>query len=525
MTLRKLTREQVEKILIKSWKVDKRAALSQADLSNVNLSGMHLNGADLSGTNLSRANLTKANLINMIFNGTDLSGADLTGADLLGADLTKVDLTGANLSRANLSRANLSKKSLSGTNLSGTNLSEANLTETNLTGSDLSEANLIGANLSGANLSRANLIGANLSGADLREIDLTEVTLSGANLSKANLFRVNLSEIDLSQADLSQADLGQTNLSRANLSKAILIGANLLGANLSGTNLSGANLSGANFGVPNVTELYLAVKAITTADPGMYITKTEFNQVAFGTEAPMRLAGGADLTGANLTGANLTLANLTEVDCTEAETKLDQTNFSNAILAETSFTKVDLSQAKGLTTVQHQGHSTIDINTIYQSKDKIPEVFLKGTGVHPDIIRWQHSLHTLPTVLLKELDLIDIWDDTQITVGTDWEQEIIQAIARSSVAILLVSANFLSSKVIKTVEIPQFLERHSKDENFVMYPIIIKPCPWQAVPWLKKIEVRPKGGKPIWGGDMNVEEQLAKIASEVIEVIKNRWRR
>jgi len=135
----------------------------------------------------------------------------------------------------------------------------------------------------------------------------------------------------------------------------------------------------------------------------------------------------------------------------------------------------------------------------------------------------EKDLLVIQLSVLKQLDVIDIWDDTRITGGTDWEQEIIQAIARSSVAILLVSANFLTSKIINTVEIPQFLERHAKDKDFVIYPIIVKPCLWNAVPWLKRVEVRPKGGKAIWSGDANVDIELAKIADEVTGIIKDRW--
>ena len=125
--------------------------------------------------------------------------------------------------------------------------------------------------------------------------------------------------------------------------------------------------------------------------------------------------------------------------------------------------------------------------------------------------------------VLKQLGTLDIWDDTQIEGGADWEQENSKAITRSTVAILLVSANFLSSKAINTLEIPQFLARHTQDENFLIYPIIIKPCFWDKVPWLEKLEVKPKGGKPIWGKVTDVEEELSKIATEVEGIIKDRW--
>jgi hypothetical protein len=333
-----------------------------------------------------------------------------------------------------------------------------------------------------------------------KEPDLRRTDLSGIDLSGVHLWKVNLSDASLRGIDLRGADLRGAKLIWADLSAADLRETNLRKANLRRTKFRIADLRGAD----------LILADLILAD-----------------------LGEAKLSRTNLTGANF------------IQTRLDGTDFSNAIMRDTIFAKVDLSQAKGLTEVIHQSPSIIDINTIYQSKDKIPAVFLEKAGVHPDIIRWQHSLHTLPTVficyshldekekdqlvkqlnVLKQLDLIDIWDDTQITAGTVWEQEILQAITRSTVAILLISANFLTSEAINTIELPHFLERHANDETFMMYPIIIKPCSWKAVPWLQRLEVRPKGGKPIWGGKIKVDEELSKIADEVIEVIKNRWRR
>jgi hypothetical protein len=48
---------------------------------------------------------------------------------------------------------------------------------------------------------------------------------------------------------------------------------------------------------------------------------------------------------------------------------------------KTSLESNDLSEVKGLETVQHIGPSWIGIDTIYESKGNIPEVFLRGAGV------------------------------------------------------------------------------------------------------------------------------------------------
>jgi TIR domain len=53
---------------------------------------------------------------------------------------------------------------------------------------------------------------------------------------------------------------------------------------------------------------------------------------------------------------------------------------------------VDLSTAQGLETVQHQGPSTIGVDTLYRSQGNIPEVFLRGAGMPEDMITYMKSL-------------------------------------------------------------------------------------------------------------------------------------
>src|SRR5260221_459687 len=84
---------------------------------------------------------------------------------------------------------------------------------------------------------------------------------------------------------------------------------------------------------------------------------------------------GADLSGADLSGADLSGADLREADLSGAD--LSGANLSEAIVGWTTFADVDLSSALNLDTVRHDGPSTIGIDTIYKSKEKIPDAFLR----------------------------------------------------------------------------------------------------------------------------------------------------
>ena len=84
------------------------------------------------------------------------------------------------------------------------------------------------------------------------------------------------------------------------------------------------------------------------------------------------------------------MALLLGADLSEAD--LENSDFTSAWVCRTVFVDNDLNTVKGLETVQHDGPSTIGIDTIYKSKGKIPEAFLRGAGVPEDFIVYMRSL-------------------------------------------------------------------------------------------------------------------------------------
>jgi uncharacterized protein YjbI with pentapeptide repeats len=226
-------------------------------------------------------------------------------------------------------------------------LSKANLKSADLHSADLFGADLCGADLSGAFLCGANLISANLKSARLVGANLMDALLSGSTLSGADL-----SGAYLGRAFLRDADLVDTNLTGVTLFKAVLVDAALTGASLMGTNLTSANLTGVNLSTAKL--------------------------------------GGSDFSKANLSGASLVGTTLISTDLSGSN--LSGANLSGANIGNISFGNVDLSDAKGLETVQHFAPSTIGIDTIYLSHGKIPEVFLKRAGVPDTLIEYMRSL-------------------------------------------------------------------------------------------------------------------------------------
>jgi hypothetical protein len=131
---------------------------------------------------------------------------------------------------------------------------------------------------------------------------------------------------------------------------------------------------------------------------------------------------------------------------------------------------------------------------------------------------WKDRLVTHLGVLQQE-SILDLWDDRRIGAGGNWYQKIEEAIARASVAVLLVSADFLNSNFILSEEVPRLLERRDK-EGLRIFPVIIKPCAWKQVKWLARMNPRPKEGRPILGGsEFQIETDLAAIADEIAGII------
>ena len=200
--------------------------------------------------------------------------------------------------------------------------------------------------------------------------------------------------------DLREANLVRANLVRANLVRARLYGARLDGARLDGARLGGAVLGGAALG--------------GAALSGAVLGGAVLGGAVFGGAA----LGGAVLHGAHLNGADLRGAILREANLGGAD--LHGADLDRAMCGDTIFADVDLSVVKGLETVQHLGPSTVGIDTLFLSRGKIPEVFLRGCGLTPwEILSVNFYDPALTSAQFDELQkrIFDAWTKGQSMIN------------------------------------------------------------------------------------------------------------
>jgi hypothetical protein len=236
---------------------------------------------------------------------------------------------------------------------------------------------------------------------------------------------------------------GNLDLFEADLRGADLRGADLRGADLAGTILREADLTGADL-----------------------------------READLR---GADLRGAKLTGVGLTGADLRETDLTKAT------------LGDTLFTRVDLSEVKGLSTLRHITPSTVGVDTLYKSRGRILEEFLRGCGVPEGLITYLPSLIGSQEAIqfyscfisyshkdeafaqklharMREQHLRVWYAPEDMQGGKKIHEQIDQAIRIFDKLLLVLSSNSMGSEWVRT-EMYKARQREVKEERRLLFPI------------------------------------------------------
>jgi uncharacterized protein YjbI with pentapeptide repeats len=217
---------------------------------------------------------------------------------------------------------------------------------------------------------------------DLSDVDLSEKKLNNANFGDTDLRRSDLTNTDFRGANLVRADLRAANISKASFNLAKMREANFSEAYIRESDLSEADLKRAYFIRADLVRVDLWETNLTKADfRWSYLIGTDLKHANLN-QADLRWS---HLSEVNLSEANLSEANLIKASLTKAN--LHHANLKDITMAWTHFDDVDLSVTKELYTAKHFGPSSIGIDTIIRSNGKIPETFLRETGVSENFIQ------------------------------------------------------------------------------------------------------------------------------------------
>jgi len=115
-------------------------------------------------------------------------------------------------------------------------------------------------------------------------------------------------------------------------------------------------------------------------------------------------------------------------------------------------------------------------------------------------------------------NLIDYWDDTKLSVGQKWEQEIAEAIEHARVCILLVSADFLASAYVAEKELPRMLAR-ARDDGALIFSVILTPSAFKRTE-LRTFQAINDASRPLIGmSRYNREAVLQELADKVADAL------
>lgn len=134
-------------------------------------------------------------------------------------------------------------------------------------------------------------------------------------------------------------------------------------------------------------------------------------------------------------------------------------------------------------------------------------------------ISYSHKDEALRAELEKHLALlrregaIELWSDHRILPGSEFDQDIAQALEEAQIVLLLVSADFLASDYCFGVEMRRALERHDAGQAAVV-PVILRACDWKNSPF-KHLNALPSREIAKWASPddafLNVVQGLRKL--------------
>ncbi len=121
---------------------------------------------------------------------------------------------------------------------------------------------------------------------------------------------------------------------------------------------------------------------------------------------------------------------------------------------------------------------------------------------------------------LEQAGLIAVWDDRRIDPGGKWYDEINDVMDRAKVAVCLISPDYLASEFCVKEEIPYLIERRER-QGMALILVLLRPCAWEAFPWLSETQMVPRDGKSVSEDFQGREDGVfTEIARQILKIIE-----
>lgn len=122
---------------------------------------------------------------------------------------------------------------------------------------------------------------------------------------------------------------------------------------------------------------------------------------------------------------------------------------------------------------------------------------------------------------LQNQGMLATWYDGEIVAGEEWEPEILEHLNTAQIILLLISADFMASKYINTVELQRAVARHEAGQARVI-PILLKPVDYRGAPFAKLEALPTDANKRLkaiteWS---NREQAYARIAEGIRRAVE-----
>jgi hypothetical protein len=147
-----------------------------------------------------------------------------------------------------------------------------------------------------------------------------------------------------------------------------------------------------------------------------------------------------------------------------------------------------------------------------KKSDSKPKVFISYSHQNRAYID-RLMVHLKP---LTKKGLLDIWEDTKIKTGDRWQEEIEKALSEASIAILMVSADFMASDFIIDNELPPLLSKADVNGTKIL-PVVVSPCRFAREPILSRFQAANSPSEPLSSMSEDEREKVYDLISHDIE--------